>query len=97
MTVTPEAKPKTISQLPAGVYTGNLPSQVGSCAPGPCVVASLRHLVWSSVGKNRLGGELVERYGGVVESRCPPFPALSLFLGQPIHLTNLFDIFSRFA
>ena len=96
MMVTPEAKPKNNIQLPAGVYAGNLPSGVGSCAHSPCVVPSLGHVVWPSVGKGRLGGELVERFGGIVESRCPPFLALSLFLGQPIHFTDLFDI-NRFA
>lgn len=95
--VTPEAKTKNNIQLPAGVYTGNLPSDVGSCTHSLCVVPSFGHAVWPLVGKGRLGGELVERSGGTVESSSPPFPTLSLFFGQPINFTDLFDLFNRFA
>lgn len=93
----PEAKLKNNIQLPAGVYAINPLSGAGSRARGPRGVPSLGHAGWPSVGKGRLGGELVERSGGRVESKCPPLPALSLFLGQPIHFTNLFAIFNRFA
>lgn len=61
------------------------------------VVPSMGYVLWPLLGKGRLGGELVERFGGIVESRCPLFLTLSLFLGQPIHFTNLFDVFNRFA
>lgn len=60
------------------------------------VLSSSGH-VWHSVGKGRLAEMLVERFEGIVESRCPPLPSLSLFLGQPIHLADLFDTVNRFA
>lgn len=94
MMVALEAEPKKNIQLPAEVYTGNLPGQLHS-QPSCCPL--LGHTVWPLVGKGRFGGELVERSGGIVKSRCPPFPTLSLFLGQPINFTDLFDLFNRFA
>lgn len=88
MRVTPEAKPKPNIQLPAGLYAGNLLYGVGSCARSPCVVPSLGHVVWPSVGKGRLGGELVERFGGIAESRCPPFSALPSSRAGPFILLH---------
>lgn len=70
---------------------------MGSCTHSLCAVPSFGHVVWPLVGKGGLGGELLERSGGRVESSCLPFPTLSLFLGQPINFTDLFDLFNRFA
>lgn len=49
------------------------------------------------MGRGRLERQLVERFGGIVESEHPAFPALSLSLGQPIFSINLFNLFNRFT
>lgn len=83
MVTTPEAKQKNNIQLLAGTNTGNMPFWWAAMLIFLLLGYSL--LAWSLVCRGRLGGQLVERFGGIGGSMYPPFPALSLFLNHLLY------------